>query len=283
MRRLFPILLAIVSFSCQEEVVLPLKNTDPIPVIEAIWTDNPTVNQVSISYSQDYYDTASYEIEENAQVSIRNIRTGASVRFMFNTESKRYLAERNVSGTLGESYELNVKIGEKEFNSTGTILFPPLLDSIVYNFREERIFREEGYYLTVYGKIPFTEDNNYRIRMVKNDTLLNSRFDYLLFDDTFGTNILDNGFELNGFPFKENDKIRLELYRLNQDAFDYINQLVGLLFNDGGLFSPPPQNPTSNIRVKSGGGQVLGYFMASPFLSETVIIEPEKPEEEEDE
>lgn len=283
MRRLFPILLAIVSFSCQEEVVLPLKNTDPIPVIEAIWTDNPTVNQVSISYSQDYYDTASYEIEENAQVSIRNIRTGASVRFMFNTESKRYLAERNVSGTLGESYELNVKIGEKEFNSTGTILFPPLLDSIVYNFREERIFREEGYYLTVYGKIPFTDDNNYRIRMVKNDTLLNSRFDYLLFDDTFGTNILDNGFELNGFPFKENDKIRLELYRLNQDAFDYINQLVGLLFNDGGLFSPPPQNPTSNIRVKSGGGQVLGYFMASPFLSETVIIEPEKPEEEEDE
>lgn len=281
MRRLFPILLAIVSFSCQEEVLLPLKNTEPIPVIEAIWTDNPTVNQVSISYSQDYYDTASYEIEENAQVSIRNIRTGASVRFNFNSERKQYLAERNVSGTLGESYELNVKIGEREYSSTGTILFPPLLDSIVYNFREERIFREEGYYLTVYGKIPFADDNNYRIRMVKNDTLLNSRFDYLLFDDTFGTNIFDDGFELNGFPFKENDKIRLELYRLNQDAFDYINQLVALLFNDGGLFSPPPQNPTSNIKVKSGGGQVLGYFMASPFLSETVIIEPEKEEEDE--
>lgn len=283
MRRLLPILLAIAGFSCQEEVFLPLDNTDPIPVIEAIWTDNPSINEVRVSYSKDYYDTATFEVEENAQVSIRNMRTGAEVNFLYNRDSKKYVAERNVSGTFGESYELNVRIGEKEYNSTGTILFPPLLDSIVYNFREERIFREEGYYLTVYGKIPFTEDNNYRIRMVKNDTLLNSRFDYLLFDDTFGTSILDNGFELNGFPFKENDKIRLELYRLNQDAFDYINQLVGLLFNDGGLFSPPPQNPTSNIKVKSGGGQVLGYFMASPFLSETVIIEPEKPEEEEDE
>jgi hypothetical protein len=281
MRRLIPILLAISAFSCQEEVFLPLDNTDPIPVIEAIWTDNPSINEVRVSYSKDYYDTATFEVEENAQVSIRNMRTGAEVNFLYNRDSKKYVAERNVSGTFGESYELNVRIGEKEYNSTGTILFPPLLDSIVYNFREERIFREEGYYLTVYGKIPFTEDNNYRIRMVKNDTLLNSRFDYLLFDDTFGTNILDNGFELNGFPFKENDKIRLELYRLNQDAFDYINQLVGLLFNDGGLFSPPPQNPTSNIKVKSGGGQVLGYFMASPFLSETVIIEPEKPEEDE--
>lgn len=279
MRRLFPILIAFITFSCQEEVVLPLKNTAPIPVIEAIWTDNPSINQVRISYSKDYYDTASFTVEENAQVSIRNARTGAEVNFRFNKESKKYVAERNVSGTLGETYELNVRIGENEYNSLGTILFPPLLDSITYNFREERIFREEGYYLTVYGKIPFTEDNNYRIRMVKNDTLLNSRFDYLLFDDTFGTNILDNGFELNGFPFKENDKIRLELYRLNQDAFDFINQLVALLFNDGGLFSPPPQNPTSNIKVKSGRGQVLGYFMASPFLSETVVIAPEEEEE----
>ncbi|EMS35022.1 hypothetical protein C943_02914 [Mariniradius saccharolyticus AK6] len=281
MRRLLLPLIAIVSFSCQEEVFLPLENTEPIPVIEALWTDNPSINQVRVSYSKDYYDTASFEVEENAQVSIRNLRTGGQVNFRFNQETKKYVAERNISGTLGESYELSVKIGEKEYSSTGTILFPPLLDSIVYNFREERIFREEGYYLTVYGKIPFADDNNYRIRMVKNDTLLNSRFDYLLFDDTFGTNILDNGFELNGFPFKKNDKVRLELYRLNQDAFDYLNQLVGLLFNDGGLFSPPPQNPTSNIKVKSGGGQVLGYFMASPFLSETIIIDPGEAEEDE--
>jgi hypothetical protein len=270
---------AVISFACQEEVVLPLKSTEPIPVIEAIWTDNPSVNQVKISYSKDYYDTASFDIEENAFVSITNTRTGGRVNFRFNKESRKYVAERNVSGTLGESYELNVRIGEKEYSSTGSILFPPLLDSITYNFREDRIFREEGYYLTVFGKIPFEDDNNYRIRIIKNDTLLNSRFDYLLFDDTFGTNIFDNGFELNGFPFQKNDKVRLELYRLNQDAFDYINQLVGLLFNDGGLFSPPPQNPTSNIRVKTGGGQVLGYFMASPFLSETILIDPDEEED----
>lgn len=272
-----PILLLVLLglASCQEEVVLPLGNTDPIPVIEAIWTDNPTINQVRISYSKDYYDTTRMRFEEDAEVSITNTRTGSKVNFRFHNESRRYLAERNVSGRLGEPYELNVKIGNEEYLSQGTILLPPTLDSITYSFKEERIFREEGYYLKIYGKIPFTEDNNYRIRMVKNDTLLNSRFDYLLFDDTFGTNIFDEGFELNGFPFKANDKIRLELYRLNQDAFDYINQMVSLLFNDGGLFSPPPQNPTSNIRSRSGKAAVLGYFLASPYLSETVIIDPE--------
>jgi hypothetical protein len=62
------------------------------------------------------------------------------------------------------------------------------------------------------------------------------------------------------------------LYRLNKDVFDYLSQLVNLLFNDGGLFSPPPQNPKSNIRVVKGDSQVLGFFAVSPVLSRTVII-----------
>jgi hypothetical protein len=96
-----------------------------------------------------------------------------------------------------------------------------------------------------------------------------------LFDDTFGTSILNRGFELSGFKFKEKDKVRIELYRLNQDAYDYLNQLVNLLFNDGGLFSPPPENPRTNIRVLEGNGEVLGYFMVSPVLTETVVIVPD--------
>jgi hypothetical protein len=64
----------------------------------------------------------------------------------------------------------------------------------------------------------------------------------------------------------------MELYRLNKDAFDYLSQLVSLLFNDGGLFSPPPQNPESNIRVAKGNSQVLGYFVVSPVLTRTVTL-----------
>jgi len=51
--------------------------------------------------------------------------------------------------------------------------------------------------------------------------------------------------------------------------------LVNLLFNDGGLFSPPPENPRTNIRVLEGNGEVLGYFMVSPVLTETVVIVPD--------
>jgi hypothetical protein len=272
------VIFALILFtSCQEEVVLDLKTLEPIPVIEAIWTDNNAINQVKITLSKDYYQEGDNEVVENADVTIKNIDTGAVVIFFYSPGNKKYLPQNASKGIIGQKYELSVFIEGKEYVSQGTILEPPVLDSVSVEFREERLFREEGYYLTVYGKIPFTQDNNYRIRIIENDTLRNSRFDYLLFDDSFGTSILDSGFELSGFPFKSKDKIRLELFRLNQGAFDYLNQLVNLLFNDGGLFSPPPQNPQSNIKLRNGEGLVLGYFMTSPVLSETILIPEEQP------
>jgi hypothetical protein len=277
MKKLFyiPLLIILGLFSCQEEVFLDLRNTEPIPVIEAFWTDNGAINFVKISESKDYYDTEPNQIISDAEVSVTNTNTGQTVGFLFSPQSQRYLPLNNFGGIYGEDYELNIKIGENEYQSQGTLLEPPSLDSITYEFKEARVFREEGYYITLYGDIPFEDDNYYRIRLIRNDTLLNNRNDYLLFDDTFGTSILNRGFELGGFPFKENDRVRLELFRLNRDAYNYLNQLVGLLFNDGGLFSPPPQNPESNIQLIKGNRQALGYFMVSPFLSATVLIEPD--------
>ena len=95
----------------------------------------------------------------------------------------------------------------------------------------------------------------------------------LKLDDTFGLQVFEKGLEL-GYAFQKNDRVRMELYRLNKDAFVYLSQLVNLLFSDGGLFSPPPQNPTSNIRVINGKGEVLGYFVVSPVLTRTVVIAP---------
>ncbi|SIS95367.1 DUF4249 family protein [Belliella pelovolcani] len=273
------IITAWLAFSCQEEVILDLQTLEPTPVIEAIWTNTPNFNQVFVSFSKDFYSDEPNESVTNAQVFVRNIGTGRIATFRYNEQVDRYVPTQNQIGQIGQTYELNVIIDGKAYISTGTLLPPPSLDSITYEFKDQRVFREEGYYLTLYGDIPFTQDNNYRIRIIRNDTLLNRRTDYLLFDDTFGTQILNRGFELGGFPFREGDRVRLELFRLNRDAYDYLNQLVGLLFNDGGLFSPPPQNPVSNIRPVDGEGNVLGYFMVSPYLGATVNINPDRSDE----
>ena len=261
-------------FSCQEEVILPLGNKEElVPTIEAFWTDQGTYNEVRISLSKDYYDSLQTEIIRDAEVMITVPGTNKVIPFQFlpglNTYRPVNPLERAV---VGERYQLDVKWGDNIYRSEGVMLEAPIVDSLTWKFEEERIFREEGYYIKVYGKVPFEEDNNYRIRVIENDTLKNQREDYLLFDDTFGLQFFEQGLEL-GYAFEENDRVRLELFRLNRDAYDYLNELVNLLFNDGGLFSPPPQNPTTNIRVVQGKPEVLGYFMVSPVLVRTVVIQ----------
>lgn len=268
------IIIGLISLlSCQEEVQLNLDNVSKKPVIEAVWTNEPSENFVKISYTRNYFDTLANQIVDDASVSIIDNASGAMIDFTFEDELGYYTPINGQSAISGHSYTLKVIMDENEYTSEGLTQEPPILDSITYVYEEESFFSDEGYYLTVYGKIPFEEGNYYRLLLTKNDTLLNDRGDYFLFDDTFGTNVLNNGFELNGFAFEENDKVKLQLIRLNENAYDYLNQFVSLLFNDGGLFSPPPENPTSNIQSDNENEQVMGYFMTGSIISKTVMIE----------
>lgn len=275
MRTLWALVVSsLLLFSCQEEVFLPLdQNEEGTPVIEAMWTDQGIYNEVKISLSNNYYDSTEYQAISDAEVFIKVERTGRIIPFRYIDGTKSYRAANpSERARVGEKYQLNVNWQGKVYQSSGTMLEAPIVDSVTWKFEEERLFREEGYYIKVYGRIPFTENNNYRIRVIENDTLKNQRDDYLLFDDTFGLRFFEEGLEL-GYAFQEKDEVRLELYRLNKDAYDYLNQLVNLLFNDGGLFSPPPQNPDSNIKVVSGDSEVLGNFVVSPVLSRSVLIQ----------
>lgn len=274
MKRFLIVILALSAFSCQEEVSLPLATIDgEVPIIEATWTDNQYYNEIKISLARDYFDPVETNVVTDARVVISIPGKSRVIPFVYNGSSKSYLPLYSGDvAEVGEIYELQVLWNDNEFRSTGTLLAPPTVDSVTYEYQEDRLFRDEGYYIKVYGEIPFEDDNYYRIKVIENDTLKNDRDDYLLFDDTFGLKFFEEGLELN-YPFDAGDKVRLELYRMNEGAYDYLTQLVNLLFNDGGLFSPPPQNPDSNIRVESGDSDVFGYFNVTPILSRTIYIE----------
>lgn len=275
MKRFGLILVILGLFSCQEEVDLPLATIDTrIAIIEGVWTNDPYYNEVKVSLTKDYLDTTENVVIKNANVFIKTSDGSTIFPFVYNVESESYRTKRtNAVGKIGESYELHVQWDEYEFRSKGILLALPIVDSLTYKYEEQRLFRDEGYYIKVFGSIPFEEDNYYRIRVIENDTLMDSQNDYLLFDDTFGLKFFEEGLEL-GYRFDEGDTVRLELYRLNQKVYNYFVQMVNLFYSDGGLFSPPPQNPDTNIEIMKGSEEVLGYFSVMPVLSKTVIIEP---------
>jgi uncharacterized protein YkuJ len=268
---------ALALVSCQEEVELPLANLEQtVPVIEANWTDQRLYNEVRVSLAQSYFESGSRNVISDAEVTIRELGSAKIIRFGYRPESFSFRPlNLNEIAKIGKTYRLEVKWKEHVFQSEGTMLEAPILDSLTYEFVEKKPFRDEGYYIKVFGKIPFQNENNYRIRVIENDTLKNGRNDYLLFDDTFGLNFFEEGLQLN-YAFDAGDVVSLELYRLNGEMYDYFTQLVNLLFSDGGLFSPPPQNPNTNIKLVKGKSDVLGFFLVSPVLRETVKIEAKK-------
>ena len=267
------VLLLLMLFSCQEEVVLELRDSEWIPVIEASWTDERNFNQVKITKSRDYYDSSRFEIIQDAEVYIIHHEGQRRIEFQYSKQTGTYLPVDNSTGRQGHRYSLHVKINGNHYKSEGVLLEAPTLDSLSYTYKEKRVLRPAGYYIKIHGKVPFEEDNYYRARVIRNDTLLNRRDDYLLFDDTLGSAVLEDGFELDNIPFRKGDEARVALFRLNKSAYDYLQELVRLLFNDGGLFTPPPQNPPSNLEVVEGNGLVLGYFLVAPVLSESLTIE----------
>ncbi|MBD8490792.1 DUF4249 domain-containing protein [Echinicola sp. CAU 1574] len=267
------IFLVFLLFSCQEEVILELREEPSNTVIEGFWTDTRSLNQVRITKSRGYYDSSYYQPISNAKVSIYHHERNREIEFFFSSKTETYLPGTNLDGEEGEHYTLKVKVGNNEYESSGELLEAPELDSLSYSYHEKQAFRPAGYYLKLHGNIPFEENNYYRIRVVRNDTLLNRKGDYLLFDDTFGTGVIEDGFELDNIPFKKGDEAKVTLFRLNKSAYNYLQDLVGLLYNDGGLFSPPPQNPQSNIELVKGQDPALGYFMVSPVISESITIQ----------
>lgn len=268
---------AILLISCQEEVDLPLGVLyRTMPVIEANWTDQSIYNEVRISLAKPYLDKGPRTIIADAEVLIREKESSKVIRFRYRPDSFSFRPiNPNEIAKTGKSYRLEVNWKGNVYEAEGTMLEPPVLDSLTYEFVPEKPFRPEGYYIKVFGKIPFLKDNNYRIKVIENDTLKNGRNDYLLFDDTFGLSFFEEGLQLND-AFKANDIVSLELYRLNGDMYNYFTQLVNLLFSDGGLFSPPPQNPTTNIKIVGEKSEVLGFFLVSPVLRRTVKIEGKK-------
>lgn len=267
------IIITILFSSCLEEVRPVLQTVPSQTVIEGIWTDNRSLNEVIISLSRDYYDSTGYKSVESAEVYIIDEDRQRRIDFQFVSSSLKYLPETNIVPREGRVYSLHVKLGSEHYVSSGTLLEAPEIDSLTYSYKEGNLIRDEGYYIKVHGKIPFEENNYYRVKVVRNDTLLNRRGDYLLFDDTFGKGAIEDGFDIDNIVFKKGDVARVSLYRLNKDAYDYLKSLQGFLFNDGGLFSPLPENPPSNIQLLEGENAALGYFMVGPVVTETITIE----------
>ncbi len=169
-------------------------------------------------------------------------------------------------------YKLNVKWNNQVYESVQKMPKSPQLDSLTYRYVTGSSFKEEGFYIYFYGRTPKDEINYYRWLVYRNDSLYDGRNDYLLASDEFVQEYI-RGLEFP-YAFDLGDKVRIEMYSISKDIYNYFNEFVNLLYNDGGVFSPPPVNPTSNIvNLTDPENPPLGYFQVSTYVYADILIE----------
>lgn len=273
LNKAFILLFTLVAFSsCEEVIDLPLKGADsPALIVEAEVVDIKGYSFVRLGETLDYYDPTEEPKISGAIVSVTD-QDGNKMDFLeSNEEAGLYLPQDpDYKGVVGNTYKLLIEYKGKTFTSENKIYRVTNIDSLQVRFVPESRFQDEGYYLYFYAKEPQDTKDYYFWRNYTNDTLNYENAGDLTFASDQGI-----GEDIDGlqFPFKYDagDTVRLEQYSMSKEVYDYYNDLTSVVFNDGGLFSPPPVNPRTNIK----GQNVLGVFMTSSMVSATIYVPKE--------
>jgi hypothetical protein len=269
---IFLLFILLTGASCRELVTLDLPQQEPRLIVEGHVTDTEGPHTVRLTLSQDYFNTAPAAVVEDAVVTISD--NAGNTELLLYTGNGVY-ATQSLQGVIGRSYNLQIDWRGEQYTSSGTLMPKGVVDSLSVGYYEAipPVF-DAGYYLTFYGIIPPEASDYYRVKVYESDSLYNDRTDLLIPDSRF---VPSRIVEQLQYPFKVGDTVRLELYSLDAAMYNYYVELRSLLFNDGGLFSPPPRNPTSNvINVTNPDNQPLGFFQVASFDTGTIIIEEER-------
>lgn len=278
------VLTTFLMISCQEVIELDLPNDDPQLVVEAYltyWKANPEKNNCTINLSTtgNYYDEDVYNPVSDAIVEVMDASTRQMYPLALAEGQPGVYFSNNIPMNSGKSYRLHIVHDEQEYQASGTLLPVAQVDSFSFRYRPESFFVEPGYYLYFSGSTPKQRGiNYYRFTIAVNDSLYNEPGDYLIQSDEFLSMRIDT-LQLANYAFDLGDAVNINMYSLNKEMFGYYNELLELLFNDGGLFSSPPRNPTSNIQnLTNPENPPLGFFQVSTAYGDTIVIQDEQVE-----
>jgi len=270
---LFAILGAFI-LSCEETIQIDTGELSENVVIEGLIT-NEQNHYVRLTRTRTFYANGPAERIENASVSVAD-DNGNTYQFVHNPmnnpeEDGFYYPVNTFQGQIGTTYSLSVSIDGEQYGAAEELLPVTAIDSLTVILNEDELEEpeEEGrfYEVLFYASEPQDRKDQYLFKFYNNGEIVKDFPTDIYFsdDDLLGEKIDD--LEIAGF-YKLGERVEVEMYSLTQEAFIFYSDLFNLLNNDGGMFSPPPANPRSNL---SNGA--LGYFQVSAVARDQIIIE----------
>jgi len=271
---ILPFIIVLGIISCEEVVEIDVDQVPPQLVIDGLVTDEDTFHMVRISNTVDFngqlgdvVTTASVRVTDNVGNAYSYVHNPSGVDSL----NGIYYSEQKFAGVTGRIYNLEVLVNELTITASDTLLPITEIDSLAVRVdpfaqldpdNEGRIYQ-----VLLYASEPQETRDFYYFRFYRDSVIIADNSVYAFDDQPLGD-------RLDGLPspvnFAEGEYASVEIYSLTREQFVFYTDLGNLLNSDGGMFSPPPANPRSNIK-----GGALGLFQVSGIRRAGLLIEPQ--------
>ncbi|NQZ75259.1 MAG: DUF4249 domain-containing protein [Ekhidna sp.] len=292
MKKFLILFTAFILFSCEEDILVDLVDTEPILAFDA-WIYRKAEKQtINITRTNGYFNSG-----DPAGISGASVRVVAldGTSYPFNEESPGVYSwlpanDADSFGVVGQTYFLDVQINGKQYGSVSEMGRVPEIDSITWRF-EEGSFGSDDFYVAEFWSRDFEGlGDAYWIKSWVNGTYLNKPGEInLSFDGAFSPGGNADGVTFiqpirDGItPFETDeddnfvptftgpgeDSVFVEINSITPEAWFFWNQVIIQTDRAGGfaeLFATPLSNVESNILTEDEE-PVVGFFCVSAVKS----------------
>ncbi|MFO7370497.1 MAG: DUF4249 domain-containing protein [Bacteroidales bacterium] len=246
---------------CENLIGFPdIPDHQPVPVIEAILTNEPVVQKVKVSYSVSLSDSNSCRPVEEALV---RVISDAGDTLEYSHQSAGWYHSGVFAASPGVIYRLEVVIGGEMYSSTGDVIEMNGIDSLHCHYEEESALGDAGYYVYMNAGEVMDDTRYYIINASCNDTLKTIGSEIWIFNDDMAESINKTKLPLS---FNEGDSVTIELFSLSKAMYDYYYKLAYEVLN----------LDLSNISYRTNLPQLfqpaaLGYFQVSAVSRKAIV------------
>ncbi|MFT6883376.1 MAG: hypothetical protein ACJAVY_002180 [Marinoscillum sp.] len=300
MNKIFYLLIAISILSaCDDEVNIPLADTDPYLNVDAWLTNTPDTQRIILNYTRSYFDNGAPTPVLNANVVVSELQGDNLVNPLVFTDVDNngiyeWVPPAGQSfGTIGTTYILTIEALGTTYNSFSTMPDVPVIDSITFEYNKKDAFIDEDWY---YGEF-WSRDldgpgNTYWIKAFKNGDFLRNpedisvaydagfsaggAVDSLIFIQPIRTSINSFGnTEEFVSPYTFGDTCRVELHGISNEAWFFLIRVADETVRNPGfaqLFANPLANSPTNIYPIDETVPVVGFFSVASVSSLEVVM-----------
>lgn len=257
--------LALTWTSCEEKIDIDVNSSDPKLVVEAIVTDSddPIMNYVRLSLSANYFGAEETPYINNATVIL--YEDGNLVDTLSNYGEGYYFAGApGFKAQVGSTYALRIEYDGEIYEASEPMLPVVTIDSLTYEYSEESLFVDEGYYIYVNTQ-EFAEAGNYYRFLYYSNGLVQDTRGFIVSDEFVNGSYISYNFN-NEYTQELGDTVVVKALSITEDAYRFYNDLDNQQ-ETGNLFDTPSGNIRGNI---SNGA--YGYFEVSSLNADSIVI-----------